>query len=135
MAITSVPGSIPSSSLRSPSSSSSWSLPNLRLRRARVVTRCACTRNSVDVGLVGAGFHRTEPIGEPLDRSADTLEVIFEFAGAGDVGETQTHTGELAGQELGVGLSAFGDAAIESRSAPRSRCSWRFWASRIRGAA
>ena len=60
--------------------------------------------------------------------------MLLELAGAGDIGEPEAHAGELAGEELGVGLGALGDTAVVV-GLDRSRCSWRFWASRISGAA
>ena len=49
--------------------------------------------------------------------------------------EGQADAGDLAGEELGVGLRAGGDASRSVSVWARSRTSWRFWASRISGAA
>ena len=39
--------------------------------------------------------------------------MIPELAGTGDVGKPEANAGELASEELGVGLGAFGDAAVD----------------------
>ena len=40
-------------------------------------------------------------------------ELVPELLAGDDVGQHQAHAGDLAGQELGVGLGALGDAAVE----------------------
>ena len=70
---------------------------------------------------------RSIAVGQPL-------EVLADLARGRDVGQRQAHAGDLAGEELGVGLRPLGDAAVVLGLHAVAR-SWRFWASRISGAA
>ena len=112
---------MPRSARSSATTSCAWEQPNefadatvelVELVAADVVERCR------PESVAGARFGRAASNAPSRSArrsigSADSLEMVFELAGAGHVGETEANTGELAGQELGVGLRAFGDAAID----------------------
>ena len=70
-------------------------------------------RSSGADDLVAVGVERVEPIGEAFDRPPETLEMLFEITRTGDVGEPETQTGQLTGEELGVDLRAFSDPPVE----------------------
>jgi len=57
-------------------------------------------------------MRRLELLAEPLDRVRQLLQPVVEVLGGDHVADGQPHTGDLAGQELGVGLRALGHAAI-----------------------
>src|SRR4029079_12952747 len=109
MAITSAHGSSLSSWLRSLSNSSRSSPPDRRLR-LRLPRHTVRERGLVLGDRFSAQLQGLETIGHAFDGTTDSLEVILEFAGAGDIRESEANAGELASEKLGIGLSALGDA-------------------------
>ena len=55
---------------------------------------------------------RPELLADPLDRVAQLLQPVVEVLGGDHVAEGQADAGDLAGEELGVGLRALGDAPV-----------------------
>ncbi len=54
-----------------------------------------------------------EPAGQPLERARHRRQLVAQLLARQAVRQHQPHAGDLAGEELGVGLRPFGDLAVE----------------------
>ena len=81
--------------------------------RRSTVELVACRRNAVDIvdGLIVADQPLDLP-GQPLDPLGEVVEALVDVLAGDHVGHRDTHAGDLAGEELGVGLGPFGDVTV-----------------------